>query len=105
MKWLKILLNKWVTEGSKLKIRAAINNGDDEEYVPHHGPSVCYSTDMDLHSIPNMTFNIYSAIGGRIVEFSSQNADKRVYTLYIIGKDEDFGAKIANIVTMESLRS
>lgn len=60
----------------------------------------------NVDSEPTLQFKVYSAVGGKIVEFSrydpkSDRADRQIY---IIGKDEDFGEKIAKISTLEVLR-
>jgi len=60
----------------------------------------------DVNSDPTLQFKIYSAIGGKVVEFSryDRKSDRHNHDIYIIGKDEDFGAKIAKIAMLESLK-
>jgi hypothetical protein len=60
----------------------------------------------DVGSDPTLQFKIYSAIGGRVVEFSryDQKADRHHHDIYIIGKNEDFGEKIARIAMLENLK-
>ena len=55
---------------------------------------------------PKLNFRVYPAIGGTIVEFRriDRKIDRSESTLYIIGKDEDFGEKIAKIATLEHLK-
>jgi hypothetical protein len=55
---------------------------------------------------PKLNFKVYPAIGGTIVEFRriDRKIDRSESTLYIIGKDEDFGEKIARIATLEHLK-
>ncbi len=55
---------------------------------------------------PKLNFRVYPAIGGTIVEFRrmDRKIDRSESTLYIIGKDEDFGEKIARIATLENLK-
>jgi hypothetical protein len=45
-------------------------------------------------------------VGGKIVEFSryDRKSDRHDHQVYIVGKDEDFGEKIAKISTLEVLR-
>jgi hypothetical protein len=52
-------------------------------------------------------FTIYSASGGRIVETRQYNrkTDRSVSGLYIITSDQNFGAEIDKIITMEALKS
>lgn len=55
---------------------------------------------------PKLNFRVYPAIGGTIVEFRriDRKLDRSESTLYIIGKDEDFGEKIAKIATLEHIK-
>jgi hypothetical protein len=55
---------------------------------------------------PTLHFKVYSAIGGKVVEFSryDRQSDRAEHQIYIIGKDEDFGEKIAKISTFEVLK-
>ena len=59
-----------------------------------------------IDSEPTLQFKVYSAVGGKIVEFSryDRKSDRHDHQVYIIGKDEDFGEKIAKISTLEILR-
>jgi hypothetical protein len=59
-----------------------------------------------LDSEPVLQFTIYNAIGGKVVEFKTydRQKDRRFHQVYIIGKDEDFGEKIAKIATLEALK-
>ena len=56
---------------------------------------------------PVLRFKVYSAIGGKIVEFSryDRRTDRHDHTLYIINNDEDFGQRIAKIATLENLKN
>jgi hypothetical protein len=60
----------------------------------------------DVNSDPTLQFKIYNAIGGKVVEFSryDRQKDRNFHDIYIIGKDEDFGAKIARIAMLENLK-
>jgi hypothetical protein len=74
----------------------------------------CYATVLpknmisgrDVNSDPTLQFKIYNAIGGKVVEFSryDRKADRHHHDIYIIGKDEDFGTKIAKIAMLEVLK-
>ena len=74
----------------------------------------CYATvspknsisGRDVNSDPTLQFKIYNAIGGKVVEFSryDRHKDRHNHDIYIIGKDEDFGAKIAKIAMLECLK-
>lgn len=54
-----------------------------------------------------LSFEIYSAVGGQIVEFrrTDKNTDRTKFTRYIISDDQDIGDRISKIVTMEALKS
>jgi hypothetical protein len=74
----------------------------------------CYATvspknmlsTRDVNSDPTLQFKIYTAIGGKVVEFSryDRKMDRHFHDIYIIGKTEDFGEKIAKIAMLESLK-
>jgi hypothetical protein len=59
-----------------------------------------------IDSEPTLQFKVYSAVGGKIVEFTryDRKSDRHDHQVYIINKDEDFGEKIAKISTLEVLR-
>ena len=102
MNWFKRIVVKWVRE--------------DWEKASQPMPDDCYpSTKMsrgnsirsnDINTDPTLHFKIFDAVGGRIVEFSryDRRNDNHQHQIYIIGKDEDFGEKIAKISTLEVLR-
>ena len=103
MKWFKRMVVKWVRE--------------DWEYASQDRPDDCYpgpklsrsnsvSTGRGIDSDPTLQFKVYSAVGGKVVEFNRYDpkTDRNDRQVYIIGKDEDFGEKIAKISMLESLR-
>lgn len=65
------------------------------------------SGNRTLDSDASMNFTVYNAIGGKVVEFRQydRRVDRSNHQVYVIGSDEDFGAKIAKIATMESLKN
>lgn len=101
MNWFKRMIVAWVKEDWD---RA----GREQDCYPTPkaigGNSVSgrdINTDCTLH------FKVFNAIGGKIVEFSryDRTSDRSEHQIYIIGKDEDFGEKIAKISTFEVLKS
>ena len=72
--------------------------------APSYEPTIKAVNTLD--SQPNLNFKIYDAIGGKIVEFNryDRQRDEHIHQIYIIGKDEDFGEKIAKIAMLETLR-
>jgi hypothetical protein len=61
----------------------------------------------EIESDPVLQFKVYSAIGGKIVEFKryDRQRDRHDTQTYIITSDQDFGERIAKIATMENLKS
>ena len=73
--------------------------------------SVCRGDLLEVRSdttigAQGMTFTLYSASGGHIVEYRSYDnkSDERINNLHIITNDQDIGERIGQIVTMELLR-
>jgi len=97
MNWFKRMVVKWV--------RDDWDNARQEQdcYVT---PKNSISGSRDISSDPTLQFKVYNAIGGKIVEFNSydRQTDRHHHQIYIIGKDEDFGEKIAKISTFEVLK-
>lgn len=56
---------------------------------------------------PILNFRVFSAVGGKIVEFRryDRQRDRHDTQTYIITNDQDFGERIAKIATMENLKS
>lgn len=68
--------------------------------------SVLVAGNEAVQSDPVLQFRVFSAVGGKVVEFSHYDlrTDRRNSTTYIITDDQDFGERIAKISTMESLK-
>jgi hypothetical protein len=99
MNWFKRMVVKWVREDW--------DNARQEQD--------CYATPKlssnsingrDVNSDPTLQFKVYNAIGGKVVEFSryDRKQDRNFHDIYIIGKNEDFGEKIAKIAMLEVLK-
>lgn len=56
---------------------------------------------------PVLNFKVYSAVGGKVVEFRryDRRNDRNDSTTYIITQDQDFGERIAKIATLENLKN
>jgi hypothetical protein len=98
MKWLKKIITQWVREDWE--------NARQEKEVPQ----LCISRDVEAKmcdSDPILHFRVFSAVGGKVVEFRryDRKTDRNDTTSYIITNDQDFGDRIAKIATMESLKS
>ena len=59
-----------------------------------------------VDSDATLQFKVYNAVGGKVVEFTryDRQKDRADHQIYVIGKDENFGEKIAKISTLEVLR-
>jgi hypothetical protein len=104
MNWFKQIIVKWVREDWD-------NARQEQDCYPstkmNRGNAIStISGRANVDSEPTLQFKVYSAVGGKIVEFSRYDpkSDRTDRQIYIIGKDEDFGEKIAKISTLEALR-
>jgi len=105
MNWFKRMIVKWVREDWE-------NAGQlQEDCYPSHklrsGNTIsAISGRANVDSDPTLQFKVYSAIGGKVVEFHryDRKTDRGQHDIYIIGKDEDFGTKIAKIAMLECLK-
>ena len=103
MKWFKRMVIKWVREDWENAGRVP---QDDCYPSPKLSRANSVSTGRGIDSDPTLQFKVYSAVGGKVVEFNRYDSktDRNDRQVYIIGKDEDFGEKIAKISMLESLR-
>ena len=96
MKWFKKLVAGWAREGRNYEEDCA-------------EPSRLISTveAASINSEPVLNFKVYSAIGGKVVEFRryDRKSDRNEGTTYIITNDQDFGERIAKIATMENIKA
>ena len=94
MKWLKRLVANWAQQGSEenAKVSRGLVTSRDSE-------AVC-------NDDPILNFKVYSAVGGKVVEFRryDRKIDRNDTTTYIITNDQDFGERISKIATMEKLK-
>jgi hypothetical protein len=118
MNWFKRLVSSWARQGNYLEEEAAM------EAEPGWGPTpsgkrrprahstlgsnqaVRIADSNELESEATLTFIVFNAIGGKVVEFRryDRKTDRSDNTVYVIAKDEDFGEKIARIATLETLK-
>jgi hypothetical protein len=103
MNWLKRMVVKWVREDW--------DNARNDQADCYPSPKLSrgmntVSTRSGIDGEPTLQFKVYSAVGGKVVEFNRYDpkTDRNDRQVYIIGKDEDFGEKIAKISMLESLR-
>jgi len=93
MRWLKRKLRKWLNAKDPI-----------EQYMT---PNTIQLSEDSVQSDPVLNFKVYSAVGGRVVEFRyyDRQKDRNHTTTYIITNEQDFGERIAKIATMESLKT
>jgi hypothetical protein len=99
MNWFKRMVVKWVREDWDKAGR------EQDCYASPKLMGASIST-RDVNSDPTLQFKVYNAIGGKVVEFSryDRKQDRSFHDIYIIGKNEDFGEKIAKIAMLECLK-
>jgi hypothetical protein len=100
MNWFKRMVVKWVREDWD-SIRHQSNT--QEKYALN---AISSGPGRHVDSDPTLQFKVYNAIGGKVVEFSryDRKTDRHDHSIYVIGKDDDFGDKIAKIATLETLK-
>jgi hypothetical protein len=96
MKWFKKIVTKWVREDW--------DNAREDNCKPSRLLSTAENASPGDEPILN--FKVYSAVGGKVVEFRryDRKSDRNDSTTYIITNDQDFGDRIAKIATMEQLK-
>lgn len=96
MKWFKKLVASWARQG---------NNYEEDCKMPINRLSSRDETSA-CSDDPVLNFKVYSAIGGKVVEFRryDRQRDRNESTTYIITNDQDFGERISKIATMENIK-
>jgi hypothetical protein len=96
MNWLKRRIRRWLDSEQDIIL--------EDRYATVSPKNMING--RDVNSDPTLQFKIYNAIGGKVVEFSryDRQKDRHHHDIYIIGKEEDFGAKIAKIAMLESMK-
>ena len=102
MNWFKRIIVKWVREDWE----NARDQPEDCYPSPKLSRGINAVSTRDVNSDPTLQFKVYNAIGGKVVEFTryDRQKDRAFHDIYIIGRDEDFGAKIAKIAMLENLK-
>ncbi len=92
MKWLKRKLRNWL-----------MSNESEDRII---GSTLKVRESDDMNSDPVLNFKVFSAVGGKIVEFRQydRQKDRHFSQTYIITNDQDFGERISKIATMEILK-
>jgi hypothetical protein len=105
MNWFKRMVVKWVRDDWENAGRVQ----QDDCYPStklSRGNTISGGGSREVNSDPTLQFKVYNAIGGKVVEFSryDRKQDRNFHDIYIIGKNEDFGEKIAKIAMLEVLK-
>lgn len=92
MSWIKRKLRNWLLDDGPEQPDMVVRSSDVEAI-----------SDAD----PILNFRVFSAVGGRVVEFRTydRQKDRNFTQTYIITNEQDFGDRIAKIATMESLKA
>ena len=100
------IFEKWIMRRS-LKIQRKYDSNELEEVVPYNGNKIATRSGNELSDNRPMTFNIYRASGGSIVELRKYDSRKDHWDnqLHVIPDDADFNETLSRIVTLETLRS
>jgi hypothetical protein len=96
MKWFKRLVAQWANQGREY---AEENCKVSNRLMSRDEVTTCGDD-------PILNFKVYSAVGGKVVEFRryDRKSDRNDTTTYIITNDQDFGERISKIATMEKLK-
>ena len=96
MKWFKKLVARWAQQGRNYE----------EENCKISTRLIGTVESASIDDEPVLNFKVYSAVGGKVVEFRryDRKSDRSDTTTYIITNDQDFGERISKIATMEKLK-
>jgi hypothetical protein len=99
MSWFKRMVRNWLNDDN-------IYVEETSRFSNKAGLAIRADSDS-VESDPVLNFKVYSAVGGKIVEFRryDRQRDRNDHQTYIITNDQDFGERIAKIATMENLKA
>lgn len=97
MNWLKNKVIKWVREDWENERKKNYAEGVSLKAIDSE-----HSVDAD----PVLTFRIYSATNGQIIEFRrwDQKADRSHNSTYIVERDKDLGEYVNKCLSLEMLK-
>ena len=80
--------------------------GKNGNMLAEYPQSMKLRAEPERFSTHGMTFTIYAANGGHVVEFRSYDpsTDRSVSSMHVIPEDQEFSDTISKIVTLECLR-
>lgn len=90
MRWLKRRIRNWLERDDEIKLQRATVVERDRSGPQQNGMSFC----------------LYQAVGGHILESRSYNqkTDRTDGTLYMIHEDEDFAKQVAQAIMLEQMK-
>jgi len=94
MKWIKRKIRNWLNEPCEDEMSKGIGG-------------IVSSRELDRPDTdPILSFRIYGAENGQVLEFNSYDRvkDRHRNSVYIINKDDDVAEKVAKCVTLESMK-
>jgi hypothetical protein len=93
---------RWI----KKKLRNWLNEPDYDDGETGVGRPINIKNTDNVDSDPVISFRIFSAQNGKILEFSKYDRvkDRSDRSVYIISKDEDVSEKVAKCLSLELLR-
>lgn len=99
MNWFKQMIIRWVREDWNTANR--IEKDTSVKLISNRDVEAVSESD------PILNFRVFSAVGGKIVEFRryDRQRDRHETQTYIITNEQDFGERIAKIATMENIKS
>ena len=82
------------------------SRGKNGNTLAEYPQSMKLRAEPERFSTHGMTFTIYAANGGHVVEFRSYDSstDRSVSSMHVIPEDQEFSDTISKIVTLECLR-
>lgn len=88
-------------------IRGLVTWSMSENNHGRHQEEIAISEDTSKISSTGIRFEVYRANGGTVIE--TRRNDRRtgdsVYELHVVAGDQDIGAEIGKIITLEALKS
>ena len=102
IRYLWNMVMKWGWDFSKEDGSRGKNGNTPAEYPQ----TMKLRAEPERFSTHGMTFTIYAANGGHVVEFRSYDpsTDRSVSSMHVIPEDQEFSDTISKIVTLECLR-
>jgi hypothetical protein len=101
-RWLRKKLLKLLNEGEQDQVVR-----ESTGYLSNAIKGSTIGSSSSINSEPTLNFTVFSAVGGKVVEFRryDRKTERSDSTMYVIGHDQDFGERIAKIATMENLKA